>query len=50
MKKIGRAKIGDNGKMRGKAMVVGAFGAIGSVPARLRLPVGNHGAGVGNTA
>ena len=35
MKKIGRAKIGDNGKMQGKAMVVGATGAIGSVCARL---------------
>lgn len=35
VKKIGRAKIGDNGKMQGKAMVVGATGAIGSVCARL---------------
>ncbi|WP_157035530.1 hypothetical protein [Marinobacter psychrophilus] len=50
MKKIGRAKIGDNGEMQGKAIVVGASGAIGSVRARLRLHGGNYGAGVGSTA
>ena len=35
MKKIGRVRIGKSGKMAGKAMVVGATGAIGSVCARL---------------
>ncbi|MBU2952630.1 dehydrogenase [Marinobacter sp. F3R08] len=35
MKKIGRVSIGANGKAAGKAMVVGATGAIGSVCARL---------------
>ena len=35
VKKLGRAQIGENGKMAGKAMVVGATGAIGSVCARL---------------
>lgn len=35
MKKIGRVTIGPNGKAAGKAMVVGATGAIGSVCARL---------------
>ncbi len=34
-KKIGRVSIGKSGKMAGKAMVVGATGAIGSVCARL---------------
>ncbi len=34
-KRIGRVKIGKSGKMAGKAMVVGATGAIGSVCARL---------------
>ncbi|SFL92042.1 dehydrogenase [Marinobacter zhejiangensis] len=33
--RIGRVHIGDSGKMAGKAMVVGATGAIGSVCARL---------------
>jgi predicted amino acid dehydrogenase len=35
VKKLGRAQIGESGKMAGKAMVVGATGAIGSVCARL---------------
>lgn len=35
MKKIGRVSIGPSGKAAGKAMVVGATGAIGSVCARL---------------
>ncbi len=35
VKKIGLVHIGENGKMAGKAMVVGATGAIGSVCARL---------------
>ncbi|SHK61295.1 Predicted amino acid dehydrogenase [Marinobacter antarcticus] len=35
VKKIGRVHIGKSGKMAGKAMVVGATGAIGSVCARL---------------
>ncbi len=35
MKKLGLVKIGASGKMAGKAMVVGATGAIGSVCARL---------------
>jgi predicted amino acid dehydrogenase len=35
MKRIGRVGIGSNGKAAGKAMVVGATGAIGSVCARL---------------
>ena len=35
MKKIGRVGVGESGKMAGKAMVVGATGAIGSVCARL---------------
>ncbi|NMT65099.1 dehydrogenase [Marinobacter orientalis] len=35
MKKIGRVDIGPSGKAAGKAMVVGATGAIGSVCARL---------------
>lgn len=35
VKKIGLVGIGDSGKMAGKAMVVGATGAIGSVCARL---------------
>ncbi|WP_375193687.1 dehydrogenase [Marinobacter sp.] len=35
MKRIGRVTIGPNGKAAGKAMVVGATGAIGSVCARL---------------
>ena len=34
-KKVGRVSIGKSGKMAGKAMVVGATGAIGSVCARL---------------
>jgi len=34
-KKIGRVGIGKSGKMAGKAMIVGATGAIGSVCARL---------------
>ncbi len=34
-KKVGRVTIGKSGKMAGKAMVVGATGAIGSVCARL---------------
>ncbi|QFS87350.1 MULTISPECIES: dehydrogenase [unclassified Marinobacter] len=34
-KRIGRVSIGKSGKMAGKAMVVGATGAIGSVCARL---------------
>ncbi|WP_029653725.1 dehydrogenase [Marinobacter daepoensis] len=34
-RKIGRVRIGKSGKMAGKAMVVGATGAIGSVCARL---------------
>ena len=34
-REIGRVSIGDNGKMAGKAMIVGATGAIGSVCARL---------------
>ncbi|MGQ7301253.1 dehydrogenase [Marinobacter nauticus] len=34
-KKVGRVSIGRSGKMAGKAMVVGATGAIGSVCARL---------------
>ncbi|MCM0612321.1 dehydrogenase [Marinobacter sediminum] len=33
--KIGRVHVGESGKMAGKAMVVGATGAIGSVCARL---------------
>jgi predicted amino acid dehydrogenase len=35
VKRIGRVSIGESGKMAGKAMVVGATGAIGSVCARL---------------
>ncbi|WP_236744345.1 hypothetical protein [Marinobacter similis] len=35
VKRIGRVHIGPSGKMAGKAMVVGATGAIGSVCARL---------------
>ena len=35
VKRIGRVHIGPSGKMEGKAMVVGATGAIGSVCARL---------------
>ncbi|WP_375176327.1 dehydrogenase [Marinobacter mobilis] len=35
VQKIGRVQIGSRGKMAGKAMVVGATGAIGSVCARL---------------
>ncbi|QSP94135.1 dehydrogenase [Marinobacter salinisoli] len=35
VKKIGRVRVGKSGKMAGKAMVVGATGAIGSVCARL---------------
>ncbi|OZG75183.1 dehydrogenase [Hahella sp. CCB-MM4] len=35
MKKLGLVKVGATGKMAGKAMVVGATGAIGSVCARL---------------
>ncbi len=35
MKKLGLVQIGPSGKMQGKAMVVGATGAIGSVCARL---------------
>ncbi|SFN07674.1 dehydrogenase [Marinobacter pelagius] len=34
-KKVGRVHVGESGKMAGKAMVVGATGAIGSVCARL---------------
>ncbi|WP_020405452.1 hypothetical protein [Hahella ganghwensis] len=35
LKKLGLVQIGESGKMAGKAMVVGATGAIGSVCARL---------------
>lgn len=35
VKRIGRVSVGESGKMAGKAMVVGATGAIGSVCARL---------------
>lgn len=35
VKRLGRVQIGKNGKVAGKAMVVGATGAIGSVCARL---------------
>src|SRR5690606_41209764 len=35
MQKLGLVQIGPSGKMAGKAMVVGATGAIGSVCARL---------------
>ena len=35
VKRIGRVRVGASGKMAGKAMVVGATGAIGSVCARL---------------